>query len=48
MVLAESAAYAACQAIDSSSAVQDVDYAALRRKLLDAKQVLEYKRPVKK
>jgi hypothetical protein len=48
MVLGESAAYAACQAIDGSKAVQDVDYPTLRKKLLDAKQVLEYKRPAKK
>jgi hypothetical protein len=48
MVLGESAAYAACMAIGANSAVQDVDYPALRKKLLDAKQVLEYAAPAKK
>jgi hypothetical protein len=48
MVLAESAVYAACQALDGDKAVQDVDYAALRKKLLASKQVLEFKRPAKK
>ena len=48
MVLGHSAALAACQAIDKGAAVQDVDYAALREKLLKAGQVLEYKAPVRK
>jgi hypothetical protein len=48
MVLGESAAYAACQAIDRRSAVQDVDYPALRKKLLSAGQVLEYRPPAVK
>ena len=48
MVLGESAAYAACMAIDANKAVQDVDYPQLRKKLLESKQVLEYKRPPKK
>jgi hypothetical protein len=43
MVLGESAAYAACQAIDGKTAVQDVDYPALRKKLVEAGQVLEFK-----
>lgn len=47
MVLGQSAALAACQAIDKQTAVQDVNYAALREKLLAAGQVLEYKRPAK-
>jgi len=47
MVLGESAAYAACAAIDAGAAVQDVDYAALREKLLEAKQVLDYTPPKK-
>jgi hypothetical protein len=48
MVLGESAAYAASIAIDAGSAVQDVDYPSLRKKLLNAKQVLEYAAPAKK
>ena len=48
MVLGESAAYAACMALDAKVAVQDVEYAALRKKLVDAKQVLEYTQPPKK
>ena len=48
MVLAESAAYAACMAIDQDRAVQDVEYMKLRKKLLEAKQVLEYTPPPKK
>ena len=45
MVLGESAAYAACMAMDEGKAVQDVEYAKLRKKLLEAKQVLQYTRP---
>ncbi len=41
MVLGESAATAACQAIDEGVAVQDIDYATLRNTLLKDKQVLE-------
>lgn len=41
MVLGQSAATAACQAIDSEKAVQDIDYFLLRKKLLEDKQVLE-------
>jgi hypothetical protein len=48
MVLGESAAYAACMAIDGNKPVQQVEYAKLREKLLAAKQVLEYTRPKKK
>jgi hypothetical protein len=40
MVLGQSAATAAVLAIDSGSTVQRVDYAALRKRLLDDKQVL--------
>ena len=48
MVLGESAAYAACQAVDGNKPVQDVDYPTLRKRLVEARQVLEYKRPAKK
>jgi hypothetical protein len=48
MVLGESSAYAALQAINDGRAVQDVEYALLRAKLLKAGQVLEYKAPAKK
>ena len=48
MVLGESAAYAACMAMDEGKAVQDVEYPKLRKKLLEAKQVLEYTPPAKK
>ncbi len=41
MVLGQSAATAAVQAIDASCAVQDVDYAKLRARLLADKQVLQ-------
>jgi hypothetical protein len=43
MVLGQSAATAAVMAIDSNIAVQDVDYAKLRERLLADKQVLEWK-----
>ena len=42
MVLGQSAATAAALAIEQSSAVQEVDYPALREKLLKDKQVLEW------
>jgi hypothetical protein len=46
MVLGQSAATAACQAIDANTAVQDVDYDKLRERLLADKQVLVWeKRP---
>ncbi len=41
MILGQSAAAAASLAIDNKLAVQDVPYAALRKKLLDINQVLE-------
>lgn len=41
MVLGQSAATAAAHAIDQSVAVQDIDYAKLRVRLLNDKQVLE-------
>ena len=41
MVLGQSAATAACQAIDRQQAVQAVDYAKLRERLLADHQVLE-------
>ena len=42
MVLGQSAATAACLALDAGSTVQDVPYAALRKRLLADAQVLEY------
>jgi len=47
MVLGQSAATAACQAIDAKKPVQDVDYAALRERLLADRQVLEWTGPLK-
>lgn len=41
MVLGQSAATAACQAIDQQKAVQDIDYSLLKERLLKDKQVLE-------
>ncbi len=41
MVLGQSAATAACQAIDEGKAVQDIDYSMLRQTLLKDKQILE-------
>ena len=41
MILGESAATAAVLAIEKNSSVQDVDYAELRRRLLEQHQVLE-------
>jgi hypothetical protein len=41
MVLGQSAATAACMAIDAKAAVQDVEYEPLRKKLLEDKMVLE-------
>src|SRR5207237_10513376 len=43
MVLGESSARAACLAIDERTRVQGIEYSALRKKLLDAGQVLEFK-----
>jgi hypothetical protein len=42
MVLGQSAATAACQSIDASSTVQQVDYSKLKEKLLADKQVLTW------
>ena len=42
MILGQSAATAACQAIDSSAAVQDIDYDKLRAQLQKDGQVLSY------
>lgn len=41
MVLGQSAATAACQAIDAKKAVQDIDYSFLQKRLLNDKQILE-------
>jgi hypothetical protein len=41
MILGQSAATAACQAIDSNSSVQDVDYTQLKERLLADGQVLK-------
>ncbi|MXV17075.1 FAD-dependent oxidoreductase [Hufsiella ginkgonis] len=43
MILGQSAATAAAQAIDSRKAVQDIDYEALKKRLLQDKMVLELK-----
>lgn len=43
MVLGQSAATAACQAIDEKKAVQEISYSRLKEKLLNEKQVLEVK-----
>ncbi len=45
MVLGQSAATAALQAIDEKVSVQKIDYAKLRERLLADKQVLEWKGP---
>ena len=42
MVVSQSAATAACQAIDDGKAVQNVDYERLERRLIDDKQVLSW------
>jgi FAD dependent oxidoreductase len=47
MVLGQSAATAACIAIDDKVAVQKVDYAKLKERLLKDKQVLDLPRPKK-
>jgi hypothetical protein len=44
MVLGQSAATAACQAIDEQTSVQQIDVAKLREKLLEDEQVLEWKK----
>lgn len=45
MVLGQSAATAACQAIDAKTAIQDIDFPKLKAKLLEDKQVLEWTGP---
>jgi len=45
MVLGQSAATAACQAIDAKQAVQDIDYSQLRKRLLQDQQVLAWEGP---
>jgi hypothetical protein len=47
MVLGQSAATAACQALDAGVPVQKVDYAKLRQRLLADKQVLDWTVPKK-
>ena len=44
MILVQSAATAACLAIEDKCAVQKVDYPRLRARLLVDKQILEWKR----
>ncbi|MBI5685558.1 MAG: FAD-dependent oxidoreductase [Verrucomicrobia bacterium] len=48
MILGQSAATAACMALDAGAAVQQVDYAKLQERLLKDGQVLEWKQPDKK
>jgi len=43
MILGQSAAIAACKAIDTDHAVQDIPYSALKEKLLERGQVLSLK-----
>jgi hypothetical protein len=45
MILGESAATAACMALDAGASVQQVDYGKLRERLLKDGQVLEWKQP---
>ena len=45
MVLGQSAATAACQAIDAGVAVQDIDVKKLQERLLEDKQILEWTGP---
>ncbi len=47
MVLGQSAATAACQAIDDGKAIQEIDYGRLKQRLLDDKQVLAWTGPKK-
>ncbi|QDT25837.1 Xanthan lyase precursor [Gimesia panareensis] len=47
MVLGQSAATAASQAIDAGTAVQDIDYSTLRKQLLKDKQILIWTGPRK-
>lgn len=48
LILGQSAATAACLAVDGGKAVQDVEYPALRSRLLTDGQVLELPRPAPK
>jgi hypothetical protein len=48
MILGQSAATAACMALDAAAPVQQVDYVKLRERLLKDGQVLEWKQPEKK
>ena len=43
MILGQSAATAACMALDASTAVQQVEYAQLRERLLKDGQILEWR-----
>ncbi|MDB5389627.1 MAG: hypothetical protein JWM11_5273, partial [Planctomycetaceae bacterium] len=47
MVLGQSSATAACLALDQKVSVQDIDYPALRKRLLEEGQVLEWTGPKK-
>ena len=44
MILGQSAATAACLAIEDKCSVQRIDYAKLRARLLADRQILEWKR----
>ena len=48
MILGQSAATAACQAIEDQVAVQDVGYPRLRERLLADRQILEYAGPLRR
>ena len=48
MILGQSAATAACQAMDAKVDVQAVDYAKLRERLLADKQILTYEGPLRR
>ena len=47
MILGQSAATAACLAIDDHVAVQKVDYTKLRARILEDKQIIEWQAPAK-
>jgi len=47
MALAQSAATAACQAMEEGRSVQEIDMPRLQRRLLEAGQVLTYSRPAR-
>jgi hypothetical protein len=48
MILGQSAATAAAQAIDENTAVQKIDYPKLRARLLAGQQILEWTKPAAK